>query len=164
MSKEKKMLRPVNVNRDLFTTEIFPNVVGFCDRDDSTHIVSHDRESYEYKLNGDVIYELIKCVHRWEMKEYLAGTIISYSSAHCLEILLFQGLSVAPNSNNLMCNILIPVSKDDKDKALSLMYYFGGYTGSWRRTTTEFNLIKSRFVEPELDFLCFSKVPEQYTQ
>jgi len=162
MSKGKKMLRPVNVNRDLFTTEIFPKVVGFCDRDDSTFTISQDQKSCTYKLNGEVIYEVIKHPTRWELIEYLAGKITCYSRGHCLQVALFHGLSLAPNYNNLMSDILVPVSKGDKDKALALMYYFGGHTGSWRRSTPEVNQIKSMFSDPDLDFLGFSKVPKQY--
>ncbi len=156
------MLRPVNVNRDLFTTEIFPKVVGFCDRDDSTFTISQDQKSCTYKLNGEVIYEVIKHPTRWELIEYLAGKITCYSRGHCLQVALFHGLSLAPNYNNLMSDILVPVSKGDKDKALALMYYFGGHTGSWRRSTPEVNQIKSMFSDPDLDFLGFSKVPKQY--
>ncbi|MBN2254921.1 MAG: hypothetical protein JW736_04390 [Deltaproteobacteria bacterium] len=162
MSNQKKNRRPRNVNREYFTAETFPKVIGFCDRDDSSFTIDGDRKIFTYTLNGDVIYELIKHPTRWELIEYLAGSMTCYSRGHCLQVALFHGLSLAPNYNNLMSDILVPVSRDDRDKALALMYYFGGYTGSWLRSSRETNRIISKFADSGLVILGFSKVPRQY--
>lgn len=75
---------------------------------------------------------------------------------------LFHALHFGNDRNKERSKILIPASKKDKDRVIILMYYFGGYPGSWLPTTTELSLVIEKFIDPDLVFLRYAKVPDQY--
>ena len=69
--------QPKSVNKDHFTSNLFPSVIAFCDRDETTHIVSGDEESYSYKLQNKTVYMLKKSSkddsNRFEITEFDEG-------------------------------------------------------------------------------------------
>jgi hypothetical protein len=161
------MDKPRYVNNSHFSTGEFPSVLAFCDRDNATHIVNGDEESYQYKLGYQVVYMLKKKGPRWEVLEFDDHRIIRVNTANSLPVALFQALSFTeadkPKQDKRV-NILFPVQKTDLDKALAIMYYMGGYPGNFLPQLPELTLIKEKFLDPEMEFLSFSYVPLEYIE
>jgi hypothetical protein len=44
------------------------------------------------------------------------------------------------------------------------MYYLGGYPGNFLPMLPEMEIIKEKFVDPDLDFLAYSHVPVEYIE
>jgi len=156
---------PKLYNSNHFSTEKFPEIIGFCDRVHDSHIRSSREESYSYELHGKVVYTLKKLEHQWELTELEKNTIIRISTGRTLGLVLMQGLRFSDadkGKQDARANILFPVAKTDLEKALALMYYFGGYPGNFLLMTPELALIIDRFVSPDLIFLSFSYVPVHY--
>ena len=158
---------PKRVNNNHFSTEKFPEVIGFCDRDDSTHILNGKEESYEYRLHGRTLYRLKKLANQWELVELHNNTIHRISAGRSLGMVLWQGLRFVDTDKSIQeerVNILFPAQKAEVEKALTLMYYYGGYPNNFLQMTPELLVIIERFVDPTLTFLAFSYVPIQYLQ
>lgn len=157
--------RPRLANSTHYSSEQFPEVVAFCDRDDTTHVVSGDEESFEYKLNYLTLYLLKRKGKRWEVIEFDNHRIIRVSMGASLGVALFQALTFRDADKirqSVRCNVLFPVTLQTREKALAIMYYLGGYPGSFLPVTAELALIKEKFVDPEIDFLAYSYVPCDY--
>lgn len=157
--------KPLSVNSDYFSTETFPEIIGFCAKDPHTHVQTGEGESYEYKLNGKKTYLLKKKTHRWEMVEFSGEQIIRVSTNAVLGIVISQALTYVHAENDkqeFRVSILIPINKTDIEKALAVMYYLGGYPTNFLTVTPEMQLIMDRFLAPELTFLSYSYVPIQY--
>jgi hypothetical protein len=157
-----KLHGPKYVNRDFHTEEKFPMVVGFCDRDESSHVITKEEERYDYKLDSETVYRLIRTKKGWEVIEYAGGKKKQLSEGSTLGGVLYHALIETGEDLENRCRIIVPVRKDGKDKALSLMYYFGGYTGSWLSDEVHDYLRKKHTAPPDLVYLCFSKVPGKY--
>ena len=150
------------MNRAHHLEETFPMVIGFCDRDDSSHSVSSGRESYDYSLDGAAVYRLSKSARGWWLEEYYEGKLKRSTDGPTLGGTLQHGLvdiggPVFPGQ----CNIILPVHRDQKDKALSFMYYFGGYAGSWLQEEA-IEELNHRHPDKDIVFLGYSKVPMKY--
>lgn len=157
--------KPQRVNADHFSTDTFPEIIAFCDRDDMTHVQSGQEESYEYKLHGKIHYRLKKFAAQWELVEIEDNKIIRVSTGRSLGMVLWQALrfSAADKAKQeARVNILIPVAKVDTEKALAFMYYYGGYPGNFLEASPELSLIVERFVDPGITFLSYSYVPAEY--
>lgn len=153
---------PQRVNRVHHLEEGFPMVIGFCDRDDSSHSVSSDSERHDYSLDGTMVYRLSKSDSGWELAEYFEGELMRLSGGSTLGRTLYHALiDVGGPGVPGQCNIILPVRGDQKDKALSFMYYFGGYAGSWLPEVA-FEVLNHMHPEGSLVFLAFSKVPVKY--
>jgi len=158
---------PKLVNTTHFSTEKFPEVIGFCDRVETTHIHNGNEESYTYELNGKHLYTLKKLANQWELVESDHTTIIRISTGRNLGLVLMQGLRFSDADKGKQeerVSILFPVKKTDMEKALAMMYYFGGYPGNFILMTPELALIVDRFLDPNLTFLSFSYVPAIYLE
>ncbi|HVA96638.1 MAG TPA: hypothetical protein VND99_03205 [Candidatus Acidoferrales bacterium] len=158
---------PKLFNSNHFSSEKFPEVIGFCDRIQNTHIHNGQAESYSYELNGKQIYTLKRLSNQWELEESEQNTIIRVSTGRNLGLVLMQGLRFSDADKGKQeerVNILFPVQKADLEKALALMYYFGGYPGNFLLMTPELVLIVDRFVDPNISFLSFSYVPVIYLE
>jgi hypothetical protein len=156
---------PKLYNSNHFSTEKFPEVIGFCDRVHDSHIRSNREESYNYELHGKVMYTLKKLEHQWELAEIEHNTIIRISTGRTLGLVLMQGLRFSDADKGKQeerVNILFPVAKIDLEKVLAFMYYYGGYPGNFLLMTPELAIIIDRFVSPDLTFLSFSYVPVGY--
>lgn len=70
---QENQIKPKNVNHEFYEEETFPEIIGFCDRDDTTHAASQEEESYEYKLNTTLIFKVIKRAKEWQINEYWNG-------------------------------------------------------------------------------------------
>lgn len=157
--------KPQRVNANHFSTDTFPEIIAFCDRDDATHVQSGQEESYEYKLHGKTHYRLKKFAAQWELIELEENKIIRVSTGRSLGMILWQALRFAPTDKEKQenrVNILIPIAKTDVEKSLAFMYYYGGYPGNFLETSAELSLIVERFVDPNLTFLSYSYVPAEY--
>jgi hypothetical protein len=158
---------PKSVNKDHFSTEKFPEVIAFCDRVSNSHIRNEREERYSYELNGKGIYTLKKFAGQWELEESENNSIIRISTGRNLGLVLMQGLRFSDADKGKQeerVNIIFPVLKTDLEKALALMYYFGGYPGNFLLMTPELALIVERFVDPAITFLSFSYVPVIYLE
>jgi hypothetical protein len=158
---------PQRVNEDHFSTEKFPAIIAFCERDDSTHVQNASEESYEYVFNGKTVYHLKKIAAQWELVEMDEGNIVRVSPGRKLGLVLWQALRFASADKakqEQRMNVLIPVKKPDLEKALALMYYYGGYPGNFLETTPELDIVMERFVDPELTFVSYSYVPASYLE
>ena len=158
---------PTRFNEIHFSSEKFPEVIGFCDRNDSSRIFTASEESYEYALNGKVIYTLKKFASQWELVETENKKIIRVSTGRTLGMVLMQALrfsSIDKGKQEERVNILLPVKKADMEKTLAFMYYFGGYPGSTMEISPEFAIIIERFVDPNITFLSYSYVPAIYLE
>jgi len=156
---------PKLYNSNHFSTETFPEVIAFCDRVPNSHIRSDREERYSYDLKGKTIYTLKKFANQWELEEIQNNSIIRISTGRNLGLVLMQGLRFSDADKGKQeerVSILFPVLKDDLEKALALMYYFGGYPGNFLLMTPELALITERFVDPTLAFLAFPYVPVIY--
>jgi hypothetical protein len=153
------------VNEDHFSTEKFPAVIAFCDRDDSTHIQTGTEESYQYALQGKTMYTLKKFAQQWELVELDGKNVVRVSTGRNLGLVLWQALRFSnadKAKQEQRVSVLIPVRKVDVEKTLALMYYFGGYPGNFLDVSPELEIILQRFVDPELSFLSYSYVPVDY--
>lgn len=158
---------PQRTNNTHFSTEQFPEVIAFCDRDESTHIKNGEDESYTYLLNGKARYTLKKGTHQWELVELYNNAIIRVSTGRNLAMALQQGLRFTDADKarqEELVSIIFPVKKEEMDQALALMYYYGGYPGSFLQMTPELSLIIEHFVSPDVTFLSYSYVPVQYVE
>jgi hypothetical protein len=156
---------PKFFNKDHFSTEKFPEVLAFCDRIPNSRIHNGREESYSYELKGQQMYTLKKLSNQWELEEYANNTIIRVSTGRNLGLVLMQGLRFSDADKGRQeerVNIIFPVQKEDLEKALALMYYFGGYPGNFLLMTPELALLIDRFIDPTLTFLSFSYVPVIY--
>lgn len=154
--------KPQRVNENHFSTEKFPEVIAFCDRDENTHVQTPTEESYEYTLNGQTRYMLKKFAEQWELVETEDKKIIRVSTGRHLGMVLWQALRFSnadKEKQDTFVNILIPVLKADVEKSLALMYYYGGYPGNFLEANPELEIIIDRFVDPNLAFLSYSYVP-----
>lgn len=154
-------------NNDHFSAENFPEVIAFCDRVSNSHIRNDREERYSYELNGNVIYTLKKFINQWELEESHNNTIIRISTGRNLGLVLMQGLRFSDADKGRQeerVNILFPVRKENLEKTLALMYYFGGYPGNFLLMTPELALIIDRFVDPDITFLSFAYVPVIYLE
>jgi hypothetical protein len=150
------------INENHFSTEKFPEVIAFCDRDESTHIQTPTEESYEYALDGKARYMLKKYAEQWELVEKEDKSIVRVSTGRNLGMVLWQALrfsNVDRGKQDDFVNVLIPVLKTDVEKALALMYYYGGYPGNFLEKNPELEIIVDRFVDADLSFLSYSYVP-----
>jgi hypothetical protein len=144
------------------TEEVFPMVIGFCDRDDSSFTSTNGRESHDYRLNGVRVYNLAKTARGWTLEEYYEGEMIRTSAGLELGMTLYHAfIDVGGPSVPGQVNIILPVRTDQKDRVLALMYYFGGCNGSFM-TSRALTVLGSRYPEPGLTFLGHSKVPAKY--
>lgn len=160
-----ELIKPASVNKDHFTTNTFPSIIAFCDRDDTTHIVNGDEESYSYKLQNKVIYTVKKKAGRFEVIEFDGEKAVKVSTDTNLGEALAKVLTFGPGDvdrQTTRTNILIPVEKKDSAKAVALMYYLGGYPVSSEPKKSELMEILEKFEEPDLDFLVYSHVPVEY--
>ncbi|MGH7203521.1 MAG: hypothetical protein ACREHC_03710 [Candidatus Levyibacteriota bacterium] len=158
---------PKFFNSNHFSTEKFPEVIAFCDRDEATHISNGTEESYNYILNGQTMYTLKKFVSQWELAESNKNNIIRVSTGRNLGLVLMQGLrfSEADKDNQEeRVSILFPTVKEEVEKAMALMYYYGGYPGNFLQKTPELTLIVERFMDPTITFLSYSYVPAGYLE
>jgi hypothetical protein len=154
--------RPKVVNSAHFSTEQFPEIIGFCERDNTTHIVNNAQESYQYKLQGKLIYSVKRHGSRWEIIEYDNDHVVKVSAGDKLALVLVHALTFQPTDRSRQenrVNILIPVHIENRDKALAIMYYLGGYPTSLLEVTPELALIKEKFIDPQIVFLAYSFVP-----
>jgi hypothetical protein len=153
---------PHRVNTVFHTEEVFPMVIGFCDRDDSSLADTDGRESYDYRLDGVRVYNLAKTDRDWTLEEYYEGKMMRTSAGRELGMTLYHAfIEVGGPSVLGQVNIILPVRTDQKDKVLALMYYLGGCNGSFM-TSKALTVLRSRYPEPGLAFLGFSKVPAKY--
>jgi hypothetical protein len=160
-------LHPKLFNSNHFSTERFPEVIGFCDRDEATHISNGTEESYNYTLNGKHIYTLKKFAAQWELAESDQNNIIRVSTGRNLGLVLMQGLRFSDADKDKQeerVNILFPTLKTEVEKAMALMYYYGGYPGNFLQMTPELSLITERFIDPNTTFLSYSYVPVSYLE
>jgi hypothetical protein len=158
---------PKLYNSNHFSTETFPEVIAFCDRVPNSHIRNEREERYSYELHGKTVYTLKKLANQWELEESQNNSIIRISTGRNLGLILMQGLRFSDadkGKEEERVNIIFPVLKDDLEKALALMYYFGGYPGNFLLMTPELALIIERFVDPNIAFLSFSYVPVIYLE
>lgn len=157
--------QPQRVNADHFSTDTFPEIIAFCDRDETTHVQSRSEESYEYRLHGKSVYRLKKFASQWELMELENNNVIRVSTGRSLGMVLWQALRFTiadKEKQEVRVNILIPVAKTDVEKTLAFMYYYGGYPGNFLESSAELSLIVERFVDPELSFLSYSYIPAEY--
>lgn len=160
-------IHPQFVNTNHFSTEKFPEVIGFCDRVPTSHVHNGVEESYTYELNGKNMYTLKKLAHQWELEESENNTIIRVSTGRNLGLVLMQGLHFSDADKGRQeerINIIFPVQKADLEKALAFMYYYGGYPGNFIQMTPELALIVDRFIDPNISFLCYSYIPVNYLE
>ena len=158
---------PKLYNSNHFSSEHFPEVIAFCDRNSNSHIQNDREERYSYELNGKTVYTLKKFANQWELEESANNQIIRISTGRNLGLVLMQGLRFSDADKGRQderVNVIFPVLKDDLEKALALMYYFGGYPGNFLLMTPELALIIERFVDPNITFLSFSYVPVMYLE
>lgn len=158
---------PQRVNQNHFTTEKFPEIIAFCERDESSHVQSPTEESFEYTLNGKGIYMLKKYAAQWELVEHEDHKVVRVSTGVSLGMVLLQGLRFSNTDKGKQeerVNIIIPVAKADVEKALALMYYYGGYPGNFLIMTPELAIITERFIDPEITFLSYSYFPAVYLE
>jgi len=156
---------PKFYNKDHFSTEKFPEVLAFCDRITNSHIHNGREERYSYELNGQLIYTLKKLTNQWELEEYFNDTIIRVSTGRNLGLVLMQGLRFSDADKGKQeerVNVIFPLQKADLEKALAMMYYYGGYPGNFLLMTPELALLVDRFIDPTITFLSFSYVPVIY--
>jgi hypothetical protein len=96
------------------------------------------------------------------LEEYYEGEMIRTSAGLELGMALYHAfIDVGGPSVPGQVNIILPVRADQKDRVLALMYYFGGCNGSFM-TSKALTVLGSRYPEPGLMFLGFSKVPAKY--
>jgi hypothetical protein len=158
---------PKLFNSTHFSSGKFPEVIAFCDRVEKSHIRSGTSESYSYELNDNHIYTLKKFANQWELEESADNTIIRVSTGRNLGMVLLQGLRFSDADKGKQeerVSILFPVHKNDLEKALALIYYYGGYPGNFLLMTPELALIIDRFIDPDIIFLSFSYVPVIYLE
>ena len=158
---------PKLFNSNHFSSESFPNVIGFCDRNENSHIHTATEESYDYVLNGIPVYKLKKFAAQWELIEMLDKKVVRVSTGRSLGMVLLQALRFSDTDKGKQedrVNILIPCAKKDVEKALAFMYYYGGYPNNFLELTPELAIILDRFVDPELAFLSYSYVPAGYLE
>ncbi|MGI8419798.1 MAG: hypothetical protein ACR2LN_04085 [Candidatus Levyibacteriota bacterium] len=158
---------PKLFNSNHFSTERFPEVIGFCDRDDATHISNGTEESYNYSLHGKTIYTLKRFASQWELAESDKNTIMRVSTGRNLALVLMQGLrfsEVDKDKQEERVSILFPTLKEEVEKAMALMYYYGGYPGNFLLKSAELTLIIEQFMDPTITFLSYSYVPASYLQ
>jgi hypothetical protein len=158
---------PKRVNETHFTTEGFPEVIAFCERDETSHIKTATEETYDYILQERAVYTLKKFSHQWELIETLDKKVIRISTGQSLGMVLLQGLRFSDTDKGKQeerVNILIPIAKTDIEKSLAFMYYFGGYPSNYLELTPELAIILDRFIDPNLTFLAYSYVPAVYLE
>lgn len=158
---------PKFVNKAHFSTETFPEVIAFCDRDNSTHVKTPTDERYEYLLNGKLVYTLKHSGELWELVESENQKIIRVSMGKSLGLALLQGLrfsSADTGKQEERVNILFPVNRRDSEKTTAFMYYYGGYPGNFLESTAELEVIAERFIDPNSIFFSYSYIPVTYLQ
>lgn len=157
--------KPKSVNKEHFSLEKFPNIIAFCDRDDTSHVVNGAEENYSYKLHDKTVYTVKKKDTRWEIIELENAKAVKVSTGDNLGTVLAHALTFGPGDIHMQStkiNVLIPVSAIDQAKAVSIMYYLGGYPVSSEPKKSELATIMERFLYPELVFLIYSHVPFEY--
>lgn len=158
-------IKPFAVNTTYFTTEAFPEVIGFCTKDPHTHVQANGEESFEYKLQGKKMYVLKRMGDKWQIVGFLGEQILRVSTGQSLGQVLTQALTFTRSEKDKQetrVNILIPVEKKNLEKALALMYYLGGYPVNFLPVTPEYQLIIERYVKDDLTFLSYSYVPVEF--
>jgi hypothetical protein len=154
-------------NSTHFSSEKFPEIIAFCDRVEKSHVRSGISESYTYELNGKQIYTLKKLAHQWELEESENNMIIRVSTGRNLGLVLMQGLRFSDadkGKEDDRISVIFPVQKTSIEKALALMYYYGGYPGNFLLMTPELAFIIDRYIDPDITFLSFSYVPIRYLE
>lgn len=158
---------PQRVNGNHFSTEKFPEIIAFCEREDNSHIFNGKEESYNYTFTNQTVYTLKKFASQWEMQESDNKNIIRVSTGRNLGMVLMQGLRFSDADKAKQeerVNILIPTLKTDVEKAMALMYYYGGYPGNFLHVTPELTMIVEQLIDPDLTFLSYSYVPVIYVE
>jgi hypothetical protein len=157
--------KPQVANRDHFSSGELPRIIAFCERDEKTHVKHAEEESYEYKLNDQVVYVLKKKSGRFEIVEFDGNKILRVSAGDNLEDVLMRALAFSENDRDKQekrTNILFPVKKVDAERVMAIMYYLGGYPRSFFPNSAEFQFVRDTFLDPEIDFLSYSYVPVNY--
>ena len=159
------MIQPKAVNNNHFSNGDFPNIIGFCERDDNSRVAHFDEEAYEYKLHGAVVYLLKKKSNRWELVEFDKNKIVRVSADNMLENVLIRALTFIDADKprqDKRANIIFPVKKSDVKRTEAIMYYLGGYPKSFLLQTPEFQFIEQTLIDPNIEFLTYSYVPVEY--
>lgn len=155
---------PTRRNRVHYTLEQFPEIIGFCERDEESYSAGNGIESYDYKLDGELVYRATKTNQGWRIEEFEEGKCVAVSVGEELGMTLFEALHFGPSRDDTFCSILIPVLKKEREKIIALMYYFGGYPGSYLRNTPEFEIVRERLLPEDICLLSYAKIPKQYFQ
>src|SRR5258708_5691186 len=146
-------IKPKWVNNNHFSTGEFPDVIGFCDRDLTSNTKDAFEESYMYKWRNQIAYVAKKRGSHWEIVTYRDNKPLRATAANSLLEVLMQTLSFYEQDRarqDSRINILFPINPEDRDKALSLMYYLGGYPSGLLPMTAEFALVKEKFIGPQI--------------
>lgn len=158
---------PQRVNENHFATEKFPEIIAFCERDDSTHLTTPGEESYEYSLYGKTRYMLKRHAQQWELMQLEDGKVKRVSTGRSLGMVLWQALRYSPSDAAMQesfVNIIFPVAKSDVEKSLAFMYYCGGYPGNFLEKSPEMGIILDTFLQTDMAFLSYSYVPVEYIE
>src|SRR4051812_30694878 len=111
--------QPQVANKDHFSTQAFPHIIAFCERDEKTHVHQAEEESYEYKFDDQVVYVVKKKNNRWEIVEFDDHKILRVSADSNLESVLMRALSFSENDKTKQekrTNIIIPIKKIDAER------------------------------------------------
>jgi hypothetical protein len=159
--------QPQLVNTNHFSTEKFPDIIAFCEKDPKSHIVNGEEESFVYTLAGTNRYTLKKHGSLWELVQHDRNTIVRVSTGKTLGLTLMQGLRFSDadkGKQDERVSIIFPVQRRMVDEALALMYYYGGYPNNFLHMTPELALLIERYISPDILFLSYSYVPIAYVE
>ena len=162
MDLKKKPKRPKFVNYEHFSTENFPQVVGFCDIVIKSRKTGKYFVSYEYSLGGERVYKLIKKGIHWDIYEYINGKEYARSFGDELGKALFHALTLSFNKDKKRGNMIFPVKPEKKQEALICMYYLGRYPGYWLSDGLEAEFRGKFQIPKEIPVFSYSNIPWDY--
>ena len=150
------------MNYEHFSTENFPQIVGFCDIDIKSRKTGKYFVSYEYSLGGERVYKLIKKGIHWDIYEYIDGNEYARSFGKNLGIALFHALALPGNNDRKRGNMIFPIKPEKKQEALICMYYLGGYPGYWLSDGLEAEFRGKFQIPKEIPVFSYSNIPWDY--
>ncbi|MFC1600589.1 hypothetical protein ACFL25_00755 [Patescibacteria group bacterium] len=157
-------LQPRFINENEPGSSEFLKVVGFCDRDEGSHAITQEGESYKYCYRVEPRYEVIKRPNGlWGVDQFgKDGNKIAFSTGPDQDRAIYHALIAPVPGWDDTVDIIFPVFRDQQKNISRMFYVIGGYPGYFITDDERRDFIKLTGVPEHAHIVTFRKVPKDY--
>lgn len=164
IENNERRVQPKYINEEEPGSDNFLKVVGFCDRDDESHTLTEEGESYKYCFNGQPRYEVIKKSNgTWVVDQYgKDGNKIAFTTGRDQDRAVYHALIAPVEGWDDTVDIIFPVFKAQQKNISRMFYVIGGYPGYFITDDERKDFIKITGLPEHAHIVTFKKVPKDY--